>query len=285
VTAERKSESLFESRIRKQRSDFPPSFEALGKYLLDSYPQAALMTATELAHTLDLDPGTVVRFAQKLGYRGYPELQRDLRRKLKDELLHIPSASEGDGNASDAAFSAAARCLELTRRSFSLAAAGQMIDVLDRSERVLLFAESMAVPAALNLSYWLSAAGYSVQLAGDNPVEIARLLAGAHSQDFAAALEVSPRSPFLVRALTAARNAGMKTGAIAAAPSSRLGDIAETILVGHGDPGTGNPQMVLETIVHVFIHILRQERPLRFNNSSEKFLHLSRQLITGETSF
>ncbi|MBN1266699.1 MAG: MurR/RpiR family transcriptional regulator [Anaerolineales bacterium] len=278
-------DSLFEDRIRQHRNNFPPSFQSLGKFLLDSYPQAALMTATELAHVLDLDPGTVVRFSQKLGYKGYLELQKDLRRKLKDELLHIPSHAENDSNPADAAFSAAARCLELTRRSFSLQAAEQIIDTLDRCERILLLAEGMAVPAAQNLAFWLSAAGYTIQTAGDNPVEIARLLTGAHPRDLVAAVEVSPNSPFLLRAMTAAKEAELKTAAIIAAPSSRLADFAENVLAGYGNPGPGFQQMMVETIVHIFIQILRQARPLRFKSSSEKFSKLSKQLITGETNF
>jgi len=277
--------STFEDRIRKNRQKFAPSFHVLGDFLLDSYPQAALMTATELAHHLDLDPGTVVRFAQKLGYQGYPGLQKDLRKKLKDELLEISLPSEDDSNPADAAFSAAARCLELTRRSFSLPDAEQIVDKLDRCERVLLLAEGMAVPAALNLSFWLSAAGYTVQTAGDNPVEMARLLTGAHPKDLVFAIEVAPNSPFLMRALKSAQDLGLNTTAIVAAPSSQVADFADTALTGHATSQTEHKQVMVETIVHILIRILRQARPLRFNKSSEKSSDLSKKLITGESLF
>ena len=77
----------YEERIREIRSDLSPSFEVLANFLLDSYSSASFLTATELAYSLDLDPATVVRFAQKLGYAGYPELQREIQQRVKDELL------------------------------------------------------------------------------------------------------------------------------------------------------------------------------------------------------
>jgi DNA-binding MurR/RpiR family transcriptional regulator len=274
----------FESRIRRHHSEFPPSFQRLGDFLLDSYPQAALMTATELAHTLDLDPGTVVRFAQKLDYPGYPELQRDLRRKLKEELLHVPSLSaENQGNQADIAFSAASRCLELARRSFPIPASDQLINMLDICERVLLIAEEIALPAAQNLYYWLTAAGYTIQLAVDSPVRIARLLTGAHPQDMVLAIEISPDSPFLLRALTKANETGLKTAAVTSSPSSKLTHIATTALVGHANPEPALRQFMVESMIHVFIQVLRQARPLRFHNSSEEALRITNQLISDET--
>jgi DNA-binding MurR/RpiR family transcriptional regulator len=33
-----------------------------------------------------VDPATVTRFAQRLGYAGYPELQREIQELVKEEL-------------------------------------------------------------------------------------------------------------------------------------------------------------------------------------------------------
>jgi DNA-binding MurR/RpiR family transcriptional regulator len=67
---------LYEERIRQERVNMSKSFAKLADFLLDSYVEAAFMTASELAHVLNLDAATVVRFSQQLGYNGFPELQR-----------------------------------------------------------------------------------------------------------------------------------------------------------------------------------------------------------------
>src|SRR4030067_645581 len=41
-------------RIREARTELSPSFEKLADFLLDSYAHAALLTATEIGHSLDL---------------------------------------------------------------------------------------------------------------------------------------------------------------------------------------------------------------------------------------
>ena len=77
----------YEERIRGERPDMSKSFAKLADFLLDSYVEAAFMTASELAHALNLDAATVVRFSQHLGYDGFPKLQREIRQRVKDDLL------------------------------------------------------------------------------------------------------------------------------------------------------------------------------------------------------
>ena len=76
----------YEERIRQDRSNMSKSFAKLADFLLDSYIESAFMTASELAHELDLDAATVVRFAQTLGYTGFPELQREIRQRVLRDL-------------------------------------------------------------------------------------------------------------------------------------------------------------------------------------------------------
>ena len=78
---------LYEDRIRRERPEMSKSFAKLADFLLNSYIEAAFMTASELAHALDLDAATVVRFSQFLGYSGFPELQREIRSRVKNDLL------------------------------------------------------------------------------------------------------------------------------------------------------------------------------------------------------
>ena len=125
----------YETRIREARSNFSPSFMLLADFMLDSYRQAAFLTATELAHLLDIDPATVVRFSQLLGYRGYPELQREIREKVKKELLIERKVEPGTSTeAAESALQEVVRSLEFTRRAFPIEAAERLITALANSE-------------------------------------------------------------------------------------------------------------------------------------------------------
>lgn len=58
----------------------------VGRALLANYPTAGLTTVADLAGRAGVSPPTVVRFATRLGFAGFPALQRALVHELNDEL-------------------------------------------------------------------------------------------------------------------------------------------------------------------------------------------------------
>jgi DNA-binding MurR/RpiR family transcriptional regulator len=120
--------ATFSERIRAIRSELSPSFVILADFLLDSYSRAAFLNATELAHALDLDPATVVRFAQRLGYGGYPELQREIRQRVEEEVLvQRPPEPDTAEAVADSALAELETALGHTRRSFPPEAAAWIV--------------------------------------------------------------------------------------------------------------------------------------------------------------
>jgi DNA-binding MurR/RpiR family transcriptional regulator len=55
----------------------------VGRVLLGDYPSAGLSTAAGLAQEARVSPPTVLRFAQSIGFSGFPDLQRALREELR----------------------------------------------------------------------------------------------------------------------------------------------------------------------------------------------------------
>jgi DNA-binding MurR/RpiR family transcriptional regulator len=72
--------------LRRDYERFSPAQKALARYLVDHLPDLPLLSAHEVAHAAHCSPATVVRFAQALGYRGYPELQRTVRMAQRPAL-------------------------------------------------------------------------------------------------------------------------------------------------------------------------------------------------------
>jgi DNA-binding MurR/RpiR family transcriptional regulator len=58
----------------------------LGEYLLSDSSGVVVSTAKEVADKVGLSESTVVRFAKELGYRGFPDLKRNLRKELGPRL-------------------------------------------------------------------------------------------------------------------------------------------------------------------------------------------------------
>lgn len=74
---------------RLQASSLSPKHRAIAQYLAESYRDAASQTAAEISAALGTSEATVIRFAQQLGYEGYPELRRHLHRMLREDLTSI----------------------------------------------------------------------------------------------------------------------------------------------------------------------------------------------------
>jgi DNA-binding MurR/RpiR family transcriptional regulator len=273
----------YEERIREIRSDLSPSFEVLANFLLDSFASASFLTATELAYSLDLDPATVVRFAQKLGYAGYPELQSEIQQRVKDELLAgRPAEVNSPQQAADAALEEVERYMQLTRRSFPIEAAEALVNALDEAERVVLVAEGLGVGPARSLGAWLEGAGYTVQLGLGGLGEIARALVGGHRKDIAIAVEVENQASVVARALAEARRAGLRTAALVSAPSALSTNHADFVLAGYASPDPGVGQVVVESIVYALVQLLRRNRPGRFSKIQGQVGEM-RQRIAGES--
>jgi DNA-binding MurR/RpiR family transcriptional regulator len=76
----------FKERVNQARKKgFTPSFDRVAEYIENHLLKAALSTASQLARENDVDPATVVRMSQRLGYRGYPELRAELASSIVDE--------------------------------------------------------------------------------------------------------------------------------------------------------------------------------------------------------
>lgn len=85
------SADRLEDRLRQSIPMLTPAERRLAGHMLDHYPVAALASITALAKAADVSSPTVVRLAQKLGFKGYPDLQSTLRAEV-EAMLASPLA-------------------------------------------------------------------------------------------------------------------------------------------------------------------------------------------------
>ncbi|WP_297634570.1 MurR/RpiR family transcriptional regulator [uncultured Clostridium sp.] len=61
----------------------------IADYILNNYDKAAFMTAAKLGTSVGVSESTVVRFANELGFSGYPKLQKALQELIKNKLTTV----------------------------------------------------------------------------------------------------------------------------------------------------------------------------------------------------
>lgn len=82
-----KKDLIFE--IKSEYSRLSKGHKLIANFILENYDKAAFMTAASLGKSIDISESTVVRFAYRLGYQGYRDLQKDLQELIKSKLTTI----------------------------------------------------------------------------------------------------------------------------------------------------------------------------------------------------
>ncbi|MBN1875982.1 MAG: MurR/RpiR family transcriptional regulator [Anaerolineae bacterium] len=77
---------MFRDKIQNSYEELSPRFRILADFILENTLDVGFLTATELARRVGVDPATVVRFSQELGYSGYRELSREIKRYINQQL-------------------------------------------------------------------------------------------------------------------------------------------------------------------------------------------------------
>lgn len=74
--------------------------KAIANYIKENYDEAVFMTAAKIGEELGISESTVVRFATKIGYKGFPEFQAALADWVKNQLNSVSKVGAKYGRSS-----------------------------------------------------------------------------------------------------------------------------------------------------------------------------------------
>lgn len=72
--------------MNERMPEFSKGQRLIAQYILAHYDRAAYMTASKLGALVEVSESTVVRFANELGFDGYPDMQRALQEMARTHL-------------------------------------------------------------------------------------------------------------------------------------------------------------------------------------------------------
>lgn len=76
---------LFEV-LRTTYGSMSPAYRRIAEYIAENYAEVAFMAASQVAAACETHESMVVKFAASLGYSGYSEMLRDVRRATKGRI-------------------------------------------------------------------------------------------------------------------------------------------------------------------------------------------------------
>lgn len=93
-----KAHSTLRQRLQEGSADLSPAEGQFLDFLLRNYAEIPFLSATDIAGRLGLNSSGLTRFAQRQGFTGYPDLQKQVRAALRQEMaLTQPVEPEGLG--------------------------------------------------------------------------------------------------------------------------------------------------------------------------------------------
>ena len=274
----------YEDRIREHRQKMSKSFSRLADYLLDHYVQAALMTATELAHQVDVDAATVVRFAQRLGYGGFPDLQNEIKEKVKQDLLIRPEKAADPNSISGVVTSTVKKmsaAVEQVGKLLDVDAVGRLVKKVGAARRVVIVPDGLGQVAAYNLLNLLEQGGILVSVVQPGVVDLARTMLAANRQDLVIAVDVAGATPYIARAMSEATRLGIDTAAIVGAASHESAREADVVLAAQNQADLGMAVISVDMVVYTLAEALRWKYADRFEGKEEAIEAVFERIIAG----
>lgn len=170
--------SVFRNRIQNRYELLSPRFRALADFILENTLDVGFMTATELARRVGVDPATVVRFSQELGYSGFRELSREIKTYINDQLAlrygHREATAEGlAGEISQLIDEASNRTLDMKVDAEQIAEIAKRIRA---ASRILVTGTAAGLSLAELWTTHLRLIGYPAEVSPADPAQAALAL-------------------------------------------------------------------------------------------------------------
>jgi DNA-binding MurR/RpiR family transcriptional regulator len=221
--------------IRQRFDEFSRSQKDVGQYIVDHLDEAAFQTAEELARRASTSSSTVVRFAQALGFEGFPELQtaaRDEYRRARESSngsapeLSTPPLFPIDQTDFEASLAADHTNLEDTARKIDRDEVAASIELISRAERIVLCGTDQMAFFASYLRHLLMLLDLRCEVVASPSQEGLARLGRIDENTLVIGFSAGRPHPLVVRAMKLARHRKADTIAIADATLSEVAKLA-----------------------------------------------------------
>jgi DNA-binding MurR/RpiR family transcriptional regulator len=242
---------MYRQKIREYYEHLSPSYCKVADFVLSRYYEVAFMTAAQLADAVNVDTTTVVRFSQRLGYNGYPELLQDIRKQVKNEIYSVyePQAlDEGDP--------AAVFKLQIDQDDNNLRQIliqnppehlQEVANLCQNAERIYFVAEGYANTVAETVAAQLRHQDIRAEAVAEDPVRRAATLASLDTKDLVIGISATEYGESVARALDFAQMQGCRTLGIVGSLDSPVNRVVDKVIYAPSEVAGPLPSMATLT--------------------------------------
>ncbi len=203
-----------------------PHLQRVARYALQHTNEFALQTVAEIAERNDVQPSSVVRFAQTFGFRGFSDLQKifrhrliegtpELRSEIYAEHKSLEQLAEDDPlHLFDDFTKASIDAVNGLRGSIDNDDLKQALRMLDKAEMIYVIGQRRAFPVAAYIAYGLARLELKSMLVDFVGGMALQQTAAMTERDLLVATSFAPYAPDVVKIVKLVHNRGIPVLAI-----------------------------------------------------------------------
>jgi DNA-binding MurR/RpiR family transcriptional regulator len=255
---------MYQERIREIYVHLSPGYRRIADFLLNRYQEAAFMTAAQVGRASDVDTTLVVRFAQRLGYPGFPELIDDIQADVKRDLQAVYESAPDDDTPAGVLRRTLIQDrnnLEYVLLHMDIRTIQKAVDLFDAAPRVFATGEGSLTYLAEAFTARLLILGTNAHILSSELSGQAGIAVGVKPGDVFVGLGFSPMAVSVAAILKLARQAGAHTIGVVDSPTNPVAGVAEhVILAPVGTVGIMPSWTAMAAVLHGLVQGLTLRR-------------------------
>lgn len=259
---------------------FSKGQKKIAAYIRENYDKAAFMTASALGERVGVSESTAVRFAARLGFKGYPALQRELQQLIKSRLtavqrMEVSQSLIGDSDILNTILTGDIELIRETAEQTSREAFKNAVGAINRARRIyILGARSSAVLAGFLDFYFKLVFDSVVLVNASGASEIYEQLFRIGAEDVCIAISFPRYSRQTVSAIRFVADRGACVISITDTEDSPIAPYAQHLLVARSDMASVVDSLVaplsLVNALIVGVTLSKREKVIRNFNKLEE---------------
>ncbi|MBG0755835.1 SIS domain-containing protein [Vibrio cidicii] len=221
------------NKIVARRTQLSQSGRVIGDWIVENAEKAAQLTSQELAEQAQVSQSSIVKFTQRLGFKGYSAFKLALTEEIGRKQAMQTTPLHSDILADDPLAVIAQKLIKAktdamfqTTNALSYEACHQAVQWLSEARRVQIVGIGGSALTAKDLSYKLLKLGITTLAEQDSHVQIA-VARTLSEQDVQIVISFSGERKEILVAAEAAKEQGAKVIALSSPKKSRLRQIAD----------------------------------------------------------
>lgn len=202
--------------IKQGMNSFTDSEKKIAKYILANKDEVINFSAQELADKVSASPAGVVRFAKKIGFKGFMALKVELAKENGDEVVEfgeIINQNDDTKTMIKKAIKSNINTLEQTYNLLNLDIVEEAINIISKAKRVYIYGVGASGLVALDFQYKLLRIKKAAVYSHDSHIQLSTAC-HIDKDDVAIGISYSGETKEISVAMSEAKERGAKTIAI-----------------------------------------------------------------------